>query len=123
MSLFSRGWYTLHSGERCSWKIDCDALTTKDIETLASMAFSFLRPFDQIEFVPRGGLRLAHVLETYQQAGVNSLLIVDDVLTTGASMEQQRAGREAQGLVIFARGPCPKWVKPLFRSWEVPEWP
>ncbi|KKL20362.1 hypothetical protein LCGC14_2456230, partial [marine sediment metagenome] len=45
----------------------------------------------------------------------STLLIVDDVLTTGASMEKQRAGRtNTIGAVIFARGDCPAWVKPLF---------
>ena len=45
------------------------------------------------------------------------MLIVDDVLTTGASMEHERArcsGRTI-GVVLFARGPCPEWIHPVFR--------
>ena len=29
-------------------------------------------------------------------------------------MEAHRAGREMIGAVLFARGPCPSWVTPLF---------
>jgi len=42
------------------------------------------------------------------------LLIVDDVCTTGASMEAHRRGRDALGAVLFARGPVPSWVYSLF---------
>lgn len=42
------------------------------------------------------------------------VLICDDVLTTGVSMEEQRAGREVIGLVIFARAETPKWIRVLF---------
>lgn len=63
--------------------------------------------------MPRGGLRLAEALKLYVTEG--ALLIVDDVLTTGASMEEFRNGREALGAVIFARGHCPSWVVPLFQ--------
>jgi hypothetical protein len=46
-------------------------------------------------------------------------LIIDDVLTTSRSMEDERtlqamAGRpNCLGAVIHARGPCPDWVRPL----------
>jgi len=68
--------------------------------------------FGAVEGVPSGGLRFAEALRQYQSAG--PLLIADDVLTTGASMELHRAGRDALGVVIFARGPCPAWVAPKF---------
>jgi len=114
MSLFQRGRFQLHSGDVAYWKIDCDALTDGDIDTLASLAFDVLPSFGLVEGVPNGGLRLAASLQAYSRKGVDKLLIVDDVLTTGASMEEQRAGRDAIGLVIFARGPAPGWVTPLF---------
>lgn len=66
--------------------------------------------------VPRGGLRLAAALLPYERLGY-PLLIVDDVLTTGISMQEMRDRfplEEAIGVVIFARGQCPDWIRPIF---------
>lgn len=117
MSLFQIGQFTLHSGQETYWLIDCSSLSNRDIEALAEM-IARIGPFSRVEGVPRGGLRLASALQRYVTAG-GPLLIVDDVLTTGASLEQHRAGRAAVGVVIFARGPCPKWVLPLFVATDV----
>lgn len=114
-SLFQSGSIRLHSGETSSWKIDCDALTDQDLTTLAAMAITHFSTIGKVEGVPRGGLRFAKALSVYS-GDSGPLVIVDDVLTTGASMEAQRAGREARGVVIFARGPCPAWVTPLFAT-------
>lgn len=111
--LFQRGAFILHSGEPVGWKIDCDALTDTDMHTLAELITARVGPFGAVEGVPRGGTRLASWLAHYQTAG-GPLLIVDDVLTTGSSMDAHRAGREAIGAVIFARGQCPPWITPLF---------
>ena len=49
------------------------------------------------------------------------VLIVDDVLTTGNSMNKllhslpYEHERGIVGAVVFARGPCPTWIKPLFQ--------
>jgi orotate phosphoribosyltransferase len=115
MSLFQRGAFKLHSGAFTDWKIDCDALTDEDIETLAEQIGRRFR-FGSVEGVPTGGLRLAVALERYLLPDSLPLLIVDDVLTTGASMEEQRAGRDAIGVVIFSRGACPGWVTPIFQE-------
>jgi orotate phosphoribosyltransferase len=112
MPLFVYGEFTAHSGERLPWKIDCDALTEDDLWALAQIIADRVGRFGRVEGVPTGGLRLAAFLRRHK-ASDGPLLIVDDVLTTGASMEQQRAGREAVGAVIFARGTCPSWVSPL----------
>jgi orotate phosphoribosyltransferase len=113
--LFSVGLFTLHSGSLSGFRIDCDALTAGDIEALAALIAASVHPFSRVEGVPRGGLALAEALESYTQSP-GGLLIVDDVLTTGASMEEQRAGREAEGVVVFARGLCPAWVWAVFRT-------
>jgi orotate phosphoribosyltransferase len=115
MSLFNHGAFTLHSGIASSFLIDCDALTDADLAAIAAQLVRGFAHFGRVEGVPQGGLRLAKAIEPWVNEWSSRLLIVDDVLTSGASMEEQRAGREAQGAVIFARGPCPDWIKPLFR--------
>ena len=118
--LFQSGEFTLYSGERSTFKIDCDALGVRDYVALSNMLRERIAPFSRVEGVPRGGLTWA---ETLRAGGYCSesgpVLIVDDVLTTGASMERQRAGRDAIGAVIFARGKCPPWVTPLFQLADV----
>lgn len=104
----------LHSGGRSDWLIDCDALSDGSVSTLAWLiAGRFV--FREAIGVPRGGLRLAQELNRYATAA-GGILIVDDVLTTGASMEGIRKdfGGDPQGVVIFARGACPDWVTPVF---------
>lgn len=119
MSLFATGHFTLHSGASTSWKIDCDCLSDSDIATIAQMIRQLVGPFGSVEGVPRGGLRLAAALLPHVQAGARHL-IVDDVLTSGRSMEETRqrydGGREppegaVKGAVIFARGQLPLWVE------------
>lgn len=117
-NLFVSGDFKLHSGSRSKWKIDCDALTDEDWETLAQMIVERVPPFGFVEGVPSGGLKLAQVLRKYQSDGSRKCLIVDDVLTTGTSMETWRIGRdenEVVGAVVFARGLCPEWIVPLFQ--------
>ena len=113
MSLFKLGDFKSHSGNILSWKIECDALTEDDWQCLAVIIAKVVGPFGSVEGVPQGGLPLATALQRHVTHG--ELLIVDDVLTTGISMEDQRYGRTAKGAVIFARGPCPVWVKPIFK--------
>jgi len=112
--LFQRGDFTLHSGEKSGIKIDCDALTDADLDTIAWMLRDRLPLFGRVEGVPTGGLKLAALMERYARPAQSGLLIVDDVLTSGGSMEEQRAGRDAFGAVIFARRKPPSWVMPLF---------
>lgn len=114
-NLFQFGSFILHSGEYSDFKIDCDALTDDDLKALAFITAKRLPPYWKVEGVPSGGLRFALSLQKYlSDIHTRFVLIVDDVLTTGASMERQRDGRNAIGVVIFARGPVPDWVIPLF---------
>lgn len=114
MSLFQLGNFTLNSGQKSLYKIECDALTTDDWEALARMAAERLPPFKEVEGIPRCGLIFAEALQKYRSTS-GDLLIADDVLTTGASMERLRAGREAIGIVAFARNRPLSWVTPLFQ--------
>lgn len=119
MDLFVSGDFTLHSGEASAWKIDCDALTLSDLDTLARMAATVLPPYDEVVGIPTGGTKFAEALRRYRNtdsATPAPTLIVDDVLTTGASMKEARKkyGKNSIGLVIFARGPKPKWIRAMF---------
>lgn len=115
-ALFRLGAFTLASGGTTRFKIDCDALTAEDWEALAALAADCLPPFGAVEGVPTGGLAFADALRPYATGG--PLLIADDVLTTGSSMERLRGSRETIGVVAFSRAPywapTPRWITPLF---------
>lgn len=125
--LFLPGPFRSHSGVELPFKIDCDALSDGDLATLAQVVGT--RPwtrFNDVYGIPRGGLRFAEALKPYALSVPKKqdrrVLIIDDVLTTGNSMLQMREMLRADGLpteyigvVIFARGPCPDWVRPIFR--------
>jgi hypothetical protein len=119
MALFNKGYFKLHSGRTDFFKIDCDFLGDLDLEAVTQELVVRLRPFGSVEGVGRGGHALADAFRKHYPRDLFSLrsfppLICDDVLTTGRSMEEQRRGRQAIGAVIFARGPVPAWVQPLF---------
>lgn len=122
--LFTFGWFQAHSGLQLPWKIDCDALTDDDLAGMAQL-ISWKFGFSEVFGVPTGGLRLADACRCYCNPGYG-VLIVDDVLTTGQSMEKlresvmrNRAG-SCIGVVIVARCPkdgaaisVPNWVFPI----------
>lgn len=125
-NLFQLGDFTLHSGEGSRWKIECDALTGMDWVALAYMGLEKMGwpSIFMALLVPRGGLALTKALKPYESSEGTKLLLVDDVLTTGKSMEDLRHwanshhGVELEdiiGLVAFARGRCPDWVTPIFQ--------
>ena len=117
--LFQRGDFMLHSGARSDFKIDCDALTDTDLDTLACLIAERVEPFVRVRGIPTGGLKLARALACFAVHQSQRLLIVDDVLTTGGSMEIAKFDvPSAIGAVIFARGPCPDWIMPLFQMTE-----
>jgi hypothetical protein len=114
--MFVPGPYRSHSGLLLPFKVDCDALTRQDWETLAAFIARRVCPFFQVLGVPQGGLPLQNALRSYQDASSKTTLIVDDVLTTGASMEEfaRDVPGPRVGVVLFARGHCPSWVFPIF---------
>lgn len=110
--LFQIGDFTLASGAKSGWKIECDGISPDEWLALAKIASEILPPFGAVEGVPRGGIPFADALCSYATEG--PLLICEDVVTTGGSMERQRAGRDAIGVAVFARWVCPSWVTPIF---------
>ena len=112
--IFQWGQFIAHSGDTLPWKFEADSFTDADIACLAQIAASILPPFAQVEGIASGGLRLAKAMCDYISPDAEATLIVDDVLTTGASMERQRGSRRnVIGLVICARGSWPDWVIPI----------
>lgn len=123
-TLFQKQQLVLHSGVVSEYKIECNALKKRDWECLAFMAQQLLPPFKKAVAVPNGGFPFARQLDQYADPKANLVLICDDVLTTGDSMESMKKvlqnsrhfeeSQEFIGVVAFARGACADWVTPLF---------
>jgi len=119
MNLFQCGGFTLNSGMHSVLKIECDALTREDWKTLAHLVSDKIK-FNSVVGVPRGGLIFAEELMPYcSDKKELPCLIVDDVLTTGGSMTRFRdeIKEPTIGVVAFACGACPAWIKPIFQMW------
>lgn len=117
-NLFQSGVFKLASGGYSNWKIECDALTKEDWATLAAMAYEVLPPFGEVVGVPRGGIPFANALRDYITVGHVNLLIAEDVVTTGKSINQYKDGDSTIGVCVFAREKCPDWITPLFRMYK-----
>lgn len=122
MSLFRKSNFILHSGSKSNWKIDCDILSDEDYETLAwIVAKEWNLAFSSVISIPTGGDRFAEQLRKYEYdwTEYSTVVIVDDVLTTGKSFEKEQKKwtwlKNVIGVVIFARGECPGWVRPIFQ--------
>ncbi len=122
MNLFKKEKIKLSSGKISDFKIECDVFTDEDWECLAYLISKKIK-FKSVKWIPTGGNKLAEYLLKYR---INDkslpLLICDDVLTTGNSMENLKGllidvgvkNKDIKGVVIFARGKCPNWITPLF---------
>ena len=121
--LFTLGNFKLHLGGWTNWKIECNALREDDYEMLAWIIVKeWELKFGSVVSVPTGGDKFAEILRQYERKEASStILIVDDVLTTGWSMEKMYDIHPMKfkiGVVIFARGKCPKWVRPIFQYYQ-----
>jgi orotate phosphoribosyltransferase len=98
--------------------MECDALTKEDWECLAYLGSRIAGSFSKVCGVPRGGIPFARAMEEYQSDDPSdSVLVVDDVLTTGGSIcKEMRSfyNKGVRGLVVFARGSCPPGVEAIF---------
>ena len=117
MNLFIKEKVVLNSGEISGFKIECDALTEKDWECLAYLASEKVK-FKDVISVPSGGDIFAKYLSQYKVDDESlPVLICDDVLTSGGSMERKRKeiDEDTIGVVAFARGECPDWVVSILK--------
>jgi orotate phosphoribosyltransferase len=113
------GEFRSHSGLLLPYKINCDDFTDEDWHGCAEIIRRVFT-FRCVIGVPTGGVKLQKALVPFESSD-GPILIVDDVFTTGRSMEEFRLKyREPViGAVIFARISCPHWIHPLF---EVSAW-
>ena len=119
MPLIQTGEFTLNSGLKSGFKIVADEFVRDNLAALTTLIRQMAGAYGSVYGVPRGGLALEESLLAHADPASSTVLIVDDVLTTGGSMRRAReklAGthRHVVGAVVFARGPCPHWVHPLF---------
>ena len=112
-----------HSGLDLSWKIEMDALSDPEWFTIKKMIMELTPPFKEAVGIPQGGTKLGDLLNEHGTGKEEDpICIVDDVLTTGGSMEyfltqyqRNRRPFTVIGWVVFARGQCPGWVTSLFQ--------
>ena len=115
--------FTSHSGLDLSWKIEMDALSDPEWFTIKKMIMELTPPFKEAVGIPTGGSKLGDLLNEHGTGKEEDpICIVDDVLTTGESMEyfltqyqRNRRPFTAIGWVVFARGQCPGWITSLFQ--------
>ena len=112
-----------HSGLNLNWKIECEALSHLEWYTISKMIMELSSPFKEVVGIPRGGVKLSELLNEFATGNEKDpVCIVDDVLTTGESMEyfleqysRNRRPCVAIGWVVFARVQTPSWVQALFQ--------
>ena len=121
--LFQEKDFIGHSGDPLKWKIECEAIFPNEWKCIATMIMEHeTRPFCSAIGIPRGGVELGRFLNEYSTQNYDDpYLIVDDVLTTGGSMDEfvksYFRNREPNyfGWVVFARIKPQHWVKALFQ--------
>lgn len=128
MSLIQVGDFTLRSGRKSNYKIECDGITPAAWEGYAAIAGPRL-VFGQVFGVPRGGVPFAAALQKYTTPYSSVVLIAEDVFTTGGSMTRFRdtlvtngyvnPDAKVTGLALYGRGEPLDWVRILF---QMPSW-
>ena len=119
--LFVEEDFKSHAGLDLHWKIEMDALDEAEWKCIARMIMEYqTEPFQAAIGIPRGGLKLSVYLNDYSTQNNNDpYLIVDDVLTTGGSMEEFKKDyfdkKKVFGWVVFSRTKPVEWIRSLFQ--------
>ena len=119
INLFQKKRFKMHSGGYSDFKVECDALNETGYDTLAFMVSRNMK-YGKVYGIPRGGVPFGNALEKYSTTGHDTVLIADDVLTTGKSMEEakkrfQNQSSDIKGIVVFARGKLSSWIDQGYR--------
>ena len=122
IDLFQKIDFTSHAGLDLTWKIEMDALSHREWECISHMIRELSPPFREAIGIPRGGNVLGKLLNRHGTGKrTDPICIVDDVLTTGGSMNEFLQKRQWRyptkyiGWVVFARNKPPHWCKALFQ--------
>ena len=122
IELFQKVDFKSHSGLDLTWKIEMDALSHGEWECIAQMIMELTPPFKEAIGIPRGGNILGKLMNRHGTGKrEDPICIVDDVLTTGGSMNEFKTKRQWRnpskyiGWVVFSRSQTPHWVNALFQ--------
>jgi hypothetical protein len=129
MNAIQLGDFVLRSGKKSPYKIECDAFGPDDWHYIAKLAAARVPPFRIVTGVPRGGSPFARALQAYATPGDPTLpvLVADDVVTTGGSMDRwvktliadpqtlwATPATRWEWVAAFGRRPFPDWVTAVF---------
>jgi orotate phosphoribosyltransferase len=123
MSFLKYGQFKGASGKILDWKIECDAFDLDDWIAAAKMAQKIIGPYRAVYGVPRGGVPFAAALASFVDPQAHSILVVDDVWTTGKSLYEYvntipglKPSYDAwKGLVVYSRNPMPSRIQSIFQ--------
>jgi hypothetical protein len=119
VNLFLPGPFTSRAGLLLPFEIEAEALTPDDWAAIAEAVAPRLPAFGAAVGVPRGGIPLALAIGPYRQPRRETVLVCEDVWTSGGSWRKvaaEYAGKNVVGLVLFARGPLPPGVRAVFHE-------
>jgi hypothetical protein len=126
VDFLKHGEFRSHSGITLRFKIECDALSDATWECFAkeiARATKSMGGIKEVHGIPSGGTKLANALGGYATEGGRIVAVVDDVLTTGRSMEEKKKKLiedgvepgDIYGFVLVRRSQdWTNWIYPFF---------
>ena len=116
--MFRLGEYKSRSGRMLPYKVECNDLTYEDMIAIADHIKRNYE-FGAIYAMSENMIPITKMLKEHMSCH-RTILVLDDVLTTGETFKTFKNTYKGKfdiiGVVIFARGKCPSWVKPIWRE-------